>query len=100
MEVKEYCLQRLDFNEEVIHEATKKLQEVKKELEKLRFEVQFDVKTMNLSKSLEEHESKLLSSEKYRIEYAMSITRTLKEAASLLSASERTLYRKRKEYNL
>jgi predicted transcriptional regulator YheO len=42
---------------------------------------------------------KLLSSKKYRIELALAMTDTIKEASKLLGVSERTIYRHLEENN-
>jgi transcriptional regulator of acetoin/glycerol metabolism len=54
----------------------------------------------NAMQTSDDHVFKLLTSEKYRLETAIDMTGTLSEAATLLGLSERSIYRKIKQYEI
>jgi len=77
-------LDRLDYNE-------KRIREVLKDIHELKFKI-----LVCEGNSIME----VLSSEKSRIELALTVTNLKKEAAELLGMSYRTLHRKLIEYKI
>lgn len=85
-----YTLDRLDFNE-------KKLKEVTQELEGLRTTMLIN---HNVGSVDNVNIKQLLGDEKYRCEIAVLLTKNFVAASKLLNVSERTFYRKLKEYKI
>ncbi len=83
-------LDRIDWNEKRINEAKKNLSELRD-----------IVSTFSLSHDVGEMADMMrMFDEKFRIEYALKITKNNRRAADLLKMTERSLYRKIKKYNL
>lgn len=85
MDIVDKTLERLDYNENKINEALK-------DIKSMRQALVFDTSKYDLKK--------LLSDESYRYRIAITLSKTNKEACSLLNTTERTFYRKLKEYRL
>jgi len=89
-------LDRLDFNESRIREGLKDIKEIRKVVGNLKKYKRIT----EIVKSDDDLLLKILKSEKARIKLALELVKFKKDAAKLLGFSERTMYRKLKEYNL
>jgi len=82
-----YTLDRLDYNENKINEALKEIKDLRDALVLDKEEIPVNI-------------SMLLKDEKYRMITAISLSKTNIEASIMLGISERSFYRKIKEYNI
>ena len=97
----DYVLKRLDFNEERVREAKKRIKE-------LEFYISTIDKELNMHKGMlgevaadeKSERYKLLTSEKHRYDVGVRVTNTNAELAKLFGVNERTVYRKLDEYGL
>jgi len=87
-------IQNLQFAEDLIRHTKKTIMAERRKKEKIKEEPESSDEA-----GLEKFK-KLLGSEKFRIEAAKKMVSTNKGVAKLLNISERSLYRKLKEYNL
>lgn len=83
----DYTLKRLDFNETKIRESLQDIADLK-----LNLEIQNKFPEIGILE--------LLSSEKYRFKVAIDLAKNNIEAAKMLGTTERTFYRKIKEFKL
>jgi len=83
----DYTLKRLDFNETKIRDSLRDIEDLK-----LNLEMQNKFPEIGILE--------LLSSERYRFEVAIDLAKNNIEAAEMLGTTERTFYRKIKEFKL
>jgi len=83
----DYTLKRLDFNETKIRDSLRDIEYLK-----LNLEMQNKFPEIGILE--------LLSSERYRFEVAIDLAKNNIEAAEMLGTTERTFYRKIKEFKL
>lgn len=83
---------------EAVEFALEKLEYQKKKIDVILNDIE-DIKNKLLCQTNEGF-MRLLRDEKYRIEVALSISKSKKEACVKLGMGERTFYRKLAEYNL